>query len=274
MDITKTLNKIIINRPNTFNSKHILDSGQMFRYNFDKDHYEVISKGLICELYTYEDRIEIITTEPNYFYNFFDLDTDYNEIINTLNNEYGLFMATDYGKGIRILNQDPYETIINFIISSNNNIPRIKGIIDRLCRVFGSKVNKYYAFPTPEEMANSSEDKYDLIKAGYRAKYLYNTACKIANGFDIDIVYQMDTDNGRKYLMQLDGIGNKVADCILLFAYHKTDVFPIDTWTEKVYLDEYNNHVSRKIMSEYFVNKYKMLSGYAQQYLYYYKRNR
>lgn len=271
MIITRTENQIIINNPSTFVARHILDSGQMFRYRFTGECWEVLSLDKICWIYEDNDIVRIATDDVDYFYNYFDLDFDYDEIINKLNNDYKLDYATIHGRGIRILRQDPLETIINFIISSNNNIPRIKGIINKLCQL-GKGINGNRAFPTLDEMYNADIGFYNSLGAGYRAEYLYKTVNMIKHGFDIDIVNQVSTDDARVYLNKLCGVGPKVADCILLFGYHRMDVFPVDTWIAKVYQDECGLCNDSKKMNFYLVNKYGNLSGYAQQYLFYYKR--
>lgn len=273
MNISKDTNKIIINNPTHFDIMQILKSGQVFRYSQLQDNsYQLISSDKKCLLRKYQDRIEIITEHFDYFYDYFDLSTDYTKIIDTLNSQYGISSVTEYGRGIRILKQDIFETIISFIISANNNIPRIKGIIDRLCNALGKDCDNYKAFPTAEQIALANYDIIDNIGAGYRARYIYDTANMIYQGYELDSIKTMDTSKARKYLTALSGVGPKVADCILLFAYHKMDVFPVDTWIAKVYLDECGVCDSNKKMSNYLTHKYKNLSGYAQQYLFYYKR--
>ena len=165
--------------------------------------------------------------------------------------------------------------VISFIISANNHIPRIKGIIERLCAGLGRDMGGYYAFPTAEAMADKGEDYYFALGAGYRAPYLASTATAIAEGsFDIDAVRSMPTKEAAKYLCSLLGVGPKVADCILLFGYHRTDVFPVDTWIKKVYRDTLGGAATNKQMREKLIALYGNLSGYAQQYLFFGKRDR
>ena len=158
--------------------------------------------------------------------------------------------------------------IISFIISANNHIPRIKSIIERICTGLGERRDGYYTFPTLERLASVDFDFYKSLGAGYRDEYLYSTVKDLHDG-KLNVTDDMTTDEVGKELLKLKGVGRKVADCILLFGYGRTDVYPVDTWIKKVALEYYG--VSSKAR-EYFLNRYKELSGYAQQYIYYYKR--
>jgi N-glycosylase/DNA lyase len=180
--------------------------------------------------------------------------------------------AIRFGEGIRILKSNPLEMIIEFIISQNNNIPRIKTIIEKICESFGDRIDDYYAFPTLEQLKTISLEFFTEIKCGYRDKYLYETIQFLTQDF-IDSIYKLDTDSARKELIKLKGVGRKVADCILLFGYGKTDVFPTDTWVVQAYNKLYGENLkSADEISKYFVSMYGNLSGYAQQYLYYQMR--
>ena len=264
--------KIVIEDLSDFKIEHILDCGQVFRYRNDGDCYTLFAKNKNCLLRKDNSRVIIETNEPEYFVDYFDLKRDYAAIKSDLRRYQGMSQAVEYGAGIRILNQDPYEMIISFIISANNNIPRIKKIIERLCRELGEERDGYYAFPTPEAMAGASKDLFASIGAGYRADYLYHTS-KALLDFDFEAVMRADTVDARKKLMTLKGVGKKVADCILLFAFGKTDLFPMDTWSKKIYLSlgfPRDDDISR--MEKRLVDRFGSLSGFAQQYLYYYYR--
>ena len=185
----------------------------------------------------------------------------------------GLFDAEmAFGQGLRILKQNPFETLISFIISANNHIPRIKSIIERLCFELGEKCDGFYAFPTPQRLAGQTVSFYEKCGLGYRASYIYETANEICNGFNLERLYDMPSKDAKTQLCALKGVGPKVADCILLFGYGKTDVFPVDTWIKKVYNTYFGAEDNPKIIREKLVEKYGDLSGYAQQYLFYYKR--
>ena len=161
--------------------------------------------------------------------------------------------------------------IISFIISANNNIPRIKKILNNLCSLYGTRLNDFYAFPTLNQLSRITTEEFKQIGCGYRADYLVESI-QMLKSFNFESVNKMDTNELRCELMKLKGVGRKVADCILLFGFHRTDVFPTDTWIVKVYNEISGSNESKsnaKNISDWFVDKYKCLSGYAQQYLYY-----
>lgn len=267
-------NNILIKDTLEFEPKHIFDCGQVFRYlNCDSGH-KIFSKNSFCGLIYVQGCVTIETSNPLEYVRYFDLDRDYSDIKSKLTGSFGILdRAVEFGHGIRILNQDPYEMIISFIISANNNIPRIKGILNRLCERAGEEIGDgYYGFPQVDALKGKREDFYKDLGCGYRASYLVKTIDAISNGFNLDLS-GMDTEKARKHLMTLTGVGRKVADCILLFGYHRTDVFPVDVWTERVYdglfgAKDYTPERKADILCSYFGN----MSGYAQQYLYYYYR--
>lgn len=262
-----TNNDIIVSNKD-FNIEHVLECGQVFRFVKKDTHYSLRTLDRECILYNRGDEIVIENEDREYFTNYFDLNTDYGEIKRLLKDLPFMSEAVDYGYGIRILNQDPFETIISFIISANNNIPRIKKIIERICN--------NSAFPSAKELASHDKEYYSAMGAGYRDSYLVKTSNLIAKGsFDVDIIRTMPTDEAAKYLCKsLSGVGPKVADCILLFGYHKMDVFPVDTWIAKVYSDIYKiNESNRSLIRSKLIETYGDMSGYAQQYLFYNKRD-
>ena len=251
-----------------------LECGQVFRFYKENDGYFVTSKDQRAFLEKVGDNIVIKCTDKDYFLSYFDLNTDYSKIKNRLKDKPLMDKAIKFGSGIRILRQDLFETVISFIISANNHIPRIKGIIERLCVSLGEKKEGYFAFPTPEKMASANLSFYESIGAGYRADYLYNTARMIAEGFNLEKVYEMETFDAVKYLCKLKGVGEKVANCILLFGAGKMDTFPVDTWIKKVYADIFGENVNSGEMCRKLIELYGKDSGYAQQYLFYYKREK
>ena len=164
-------------------------------------------------------------------------------------------------------------SIISFIISANNNIPRIKQIIENICKSYGENMGDYYAFPTLDRLVTIPEEFFTNIKCGYRDKYLYKTI-QMLKDIDLDYLDTLPTLELKKELMKLQGVGSKVADCIMLYGFHRLDVFPTDTWIKKVYVDFCGGvGTDEKIVRSYFVNRYEELSGYAQQYLFYNKRS-
>ena len=191
--------------------------------------------------------------------------------------------AISFGEGIRILNQDLWECIISFIISANNNIPRIKGIIERISKNYGRKIEfegkEYYLFPTPEELSKASKEDLRALGTGFRDIRIYNTTKKIFE--DKEYLSRIEnlssTDEMREELLKLDGVGPKVADCILLFSLKRFDVFPIDVWVRRVMNDLYihaqdEDKINKKEILKIANDKFGSLSGLAQQYLFYWKR--
>lgn len=269
--ITVENDKITI-KDELFDPKSILTCGQVFRYKELSDCWKVYSLDKEATIRK-ENNSWIITGDSGYFYKYFDLDNDYTKIQLELANKPLISSALEVGKNIRILRQNPYETIISFIISANNLIPRIKGIIERICASLGENKGEYYAFPSVEKMASVDAEFYTKLGCGYRDTYLSKTSRAIADGkFDINRPFQLDTLSAEKYLTTLFGVGPKVADCILLFAYQKYDVFPVDTWIKKLYFKlnpQANPKTSPKQMRNELVELYGKYSGIAQQYLFY-----
>ena len=240
--------------------------------NVDKVGNEIIFKG-ICE-----GNIEKICTD------YFDLNRDYSKIKEELSKiDDNLKTSVEYGKGIRILNQDLWETIISFIISANNNIPRIKGIIERLAKAYGDKIEyegkDYYTFPTPEQLRNVSIQEFRNLGLGFRDIRLYETTHMILDKeVDLNKLSKMPTKQAREELLRLSGVGPKVADCILLFSTLKRfDVFPIDVWVRRVMNELYiknadETKVTKNEIQRLADEKFGALQGLAQQYLFYWKR--
>lgn len=273
MKIVKEKNKIIIYNPTDFNVKQTLECGQIFRFNIDGDRAVVYSKDKKAELFTYPSKIEVLTDDVDYFYNFFDFNTDYSKIKDQLKCDEFLKKAVDYGYGIRILKNDLFEMIVSFIISANNNIGRIKKSIEYLCSHFGKKKNDYYAFPTLDELKCATAIDYKNAGLGYRAEQLKETISTLTNS-DIENLKSLNLDEQFKFLINLKGIGEKVANCILLFGLNRKDVFPVDTWINKVYNHLTNTTTTnRKLITRELTSRYGNLSGYAQQYFFYYFRD-
>ncbi len=282
--------KYIIKNQNSFELKDIFECGQCFRWNEQEDgsYTGVIKNGIINvkkedETITFtgicDKNIEEVVNE------YFDLKRDYEKIKEQLGNidEY-LKTSIQYGKGIRILNQDLWETIISFIISANNNIPRIKGIIERISQKYGNEIEwngkKYYTFPTYEQLKDVTIQEYRNLGLGFRDIRLYETTQMILNK-EVDLEKLKNNPNTqevRNELLRLSGVGPKVADCILLFSDLKRfDVFPIDVWVRRVMNDLYikeddETKVSKVKIEKLAEEKFGDLKGLAQQYLFYWRR--
>lgn len=272
MDYYKDKNRIIIPNPKDFNIKHICECGQMFRWEDKKSYFDVISTKFNAIVYENDMKSVIIESENiNYYEKYFDLKNDYGIIKMELNKIPILKQAINFGYGIRIAKQDLLETIISFIISANNNITRIKKIINSLCVNFGDKLGEFYSFPTLLALKNIQEQDFVKLGAGYRASYLVNTISIIDDKF-LEELSKMNTIDAYNTLIKLKGIGNKVAECILLFGLSKTNVFPVDVWMSRVCQEYFHFNTLRKEMSKRMVQEFGDLAGYAQQYLFYYKR--
>jgi N-glycosylase/DNA lyase len=262
-----------------FDIEKTLGCGQVFRCGRGADGaYRVSAGGEFAKLFQTGDSCEILCTNADFFANYFDLLTNYDIIDKKLYEYPELRAAADFGKGMRILRQEKFETLISFIVSANNNIPRIQKILSAVCRSLGEKREfegeAYYAFPAPEIMANADEAFYRGIGAGYRAAYLRRAARSVADGFDLEALSALPTAEAEKKLTGLYGVGKKVAGCVLLFAYNRTECVPVDTWIEKAYRDVVGGTESgRKKIGDDLCRTYGAYAGFAQQYLFYYRRN-
>lgn len=280
----------ILKKSKSFELPHIFDCGQCFRWNKQDDgSYTGVFKGNVLNVQKEGNKIifkgicngdiqEIVI-------DYFDLNRDYEEIKKTLSKiDKNISNSIKYGEGIRILNQDLWETIISFIISANNNIPRIKGIIERLSLKYGNKINwngrTYYTFPTPEQLRDVSVEDYRKLGLGFRDIRLYETTHMILDK-EVDLEklkHEPDTIKVRDTLLTLSGVGPKVADCILLFSDLKRfEVFPIDVWVRRVMNELYiknedETKVNKKQIEKLAQEKFGNLAGIAQQYLFYWKR--
>lgn len=274
MEIIKEKNKITILSADSFDVRDIFNCGQIFRYNIFDTYSRVLSSNHCADIIEENGKNIIICDDSDYFYNFFDLDTDYSKIKKVININPLMDSAINHGQGIRILNNDLYEIIISFIISSNNNIGRIKKSVEFISRNLGVKMGAYYSFPTQKILADADEAFFKAAGCGYRSRFLVYTARQIFCNDICNQLKSLDTPSATKQLLKLMGVGAKVADCILLFGLHKTDVFPVDVWIKRVYSQNFGGKLKEaKAIREFFINLFGQYSGYAQQYLFYYKRD-
>lgn len=197
--------------------------------------------------------------------NYFDLQTDYGAFIDRFSADDILNTACESSGGIRILRQEPFETLISFIISQNNNIPRIAGIIDRLCESFGEKIKGGYAFPDAKRLAGIVPDDLAPLRAGFRARYICDAVNKLNSGeISFEEIGALPLDKARESLKKIVGVGDKVADCVLLFGFHKLDAFPKDVWVKRIMAELYPTGLPDCV---------KGAEGVAQQYLFHFVRN-
>ncbi len=274
----------------TFCLEHIFECGQCFRWNKEKDgSYTGVFKNNVLNVKEENNKIifygickgnikEIVTE-------YFDLNRNYEEMQKKLSAiDENVKKSILYGKGIRLLNQELWETIISFIISANNNIPRIKGIIERISKQYGNLIRwngkEYYTFPTAQELSKATVEDLRKLGLGFRDKRVYDTT-KIILTKQVDLKQlqkEIDTQKVRDTLLTLPGVGPKVADCILLFSTLKRlEVFPIDVWVRRVMNELYIHNpqeekVNKKEIEKLAKQKYGNLAGIAQQYLFYWKR--
>lgn len=280
----------ILKNCKSFEPIHIFECGQCFRWNKQENgSYTGVFNGNVINVKKENNqfifngicngKIEEIVTD------YFDLNRDYEQIKKQLSKiDSNVSNSIKYGEGIRILNQDLWETIISFIISANNNIPRIKGIIERLSKAYGNKIewkkDIYYTFPKPEQLKDVTVEEYRKLGLGFRDIRIYETTHMILDKkVDLEKMQEEpDTMKVREQLLTLSGVGPKVADCILLFSTLKRfDVFPIDVWVRRVMNELYiknedETKVNKKQIEKLAQEKFGNLAGIAQQYLFYWKR--
>ncbi len=281
--------KLVLNNLDSFELEHIFDCGQCFRWNKqDDDSYIGVINSGVLKVSKNKNRVVfegILEGDINsIIYDYFDLGTNYDEIKREFSKiDDSMKKSVDFGYGIRILNQDLWEMIISFIISANNNIPRIKGIIERISEKCGEKITwngkDYYLFPTVEKLSELSVSDLRALGTGFRDKRIYKTTQMILNNeVSIDKLTKMkNTLEIREELLKLDGVGEKVADCIMLFALKRYDSFPIDVWVRRVmntlYIhNEDETKVTKKAIQECAYNLFEEKQGLAQQYLFYWAR--
>lgn len=280
----------IINNIDSFELRDIFECGQCFRWNKESNgSYTGIFKSNVMNVKKENDIIIFKGICQNNIKEeveeYFDLNRDYKEIKEELSKiDKNMKISVEYGQGIRLLNQDLWETIISFIISANNNIPRIKGIIERISKKYGRKIEfegkEYYTFPTPEELSKATVEDLRTLGLGFRDQRVYETTKLIlTKKVNLEeLKKEKDSKKIKQILLTMPGVGPKVADCILLFSTLKClDVFPIDVWVRRVMNELYFNlpdetKLKREQIEILATQKYGNLAGLAQQYLFYWKR--
>lgn len=286
MKVISKENTVWIEGVRDFCMPHIFECGQAFRWNPDSRGYVgIVGNKVVRADYHEEGQILVLdncTLEEynNHWKHYFDLDRDYGKVKEELSTDKIMKEAIQYGWGIRILNQDPWETLISFIISANNNLKRIKNIIEKLSIKFGKEVSwegsSYYTFPTPESLANAEEEELRECGCGYRGPYIKKTARMVADGLISPYhLKELPYQEAHKELLRFTGVGDKVADCILLFSMEKTEAFPVDVWVKRVmeyfYADQ---EISAKQIKSIAKERFGKYPGLAQQYLFYYAREK
>ena len=267
-----------------FNIVHTLECGQCFRWKKEEDgsYTGVIKNGVINISEDNNHKITLMCETDmdakSLVNKYFDMNRDYTQIKNAISvDDENMQKAIKYGYGIRILCQDPWEMLISYIISAANNIPRISKTIENISKAYGKKVifnkKEHYLFPTPEELSKASIEDLRKLNLGFRDKYVYNATKAVLEGrINLEKIEKMTYKEAKKELMKLDGVGAKVADCILLFSMNKVEAFPIDTWIKKVMINLYNTKENLKDIEECAIKRFGEYAGIAQQYLFYYMR--
>ncbi|MCL2226038.1 MAG: DNA-3-methyladenine glycosylase 2 family protein [Oscillospiraceae bacterium] len=274
MDYFEREGEVEITGVSDFDLSKIFECGQCFRWSSDESGaYVGVAHGIAARVRKNGESIFISGTACDFesvWHDYFDLERDYLYIRRQLCIDDFMSEATKYGAGIRILRQDKWETLCSFIISQCNNIPRIKKIIATLCNEFGDKLIfegvELYTFPSAEKIAKLNEADLAPLRCGYRSAYLIGAAQAIANGgIDLDLLSLAPQDEARKELKKLRGVGDKVADCVMLFGLHMLDAFPLDVWMKRAVSQHLGPEFNQGIFSPY--------AGIAQQYIFHYVRN-
>jgi len=288
----RELTKLVIEGLRDFDAARIFESGQCFRFLRQADgSYAGVVRGCFANIF-YNNEEDILTIWSDYmphsetlrlrfWRDYLDLDRDYKEIRRVLSDrDPVLEKAILRGGNLRILNQEPWETLISFIISQNSNIPRIRKCIEALCEGFGEKIGNFegremYAFPTIKALAAASPEELDRCKLGYRAAYVAETArlVNINGGAFLETADAASVEKTEEYLLSLSGVGPKVAHCVMLFSLKKTDVFPIDVWVARAMNRLYGiPEDDHEAMRAFARERYAPWGGIAQMYLFEYMR--
>ncbi|MCI6007704.1 MAG: DNA-3-methyladenine glycosylase 2 family protein [Ruminococcus sp.] len=271
MNVIYKNDSVIITEVSSFNLEQIFECGQCFRWNkTDCNTYGGVAFGKALTISQKDTTVTLQGCNKNDFenvwYSYFDLGVDYDGIKSSLASLHPVLKeAQQYAPGIRILSQEPWEALCSFIISQNNNIPRIKGIIDRLCRQYGEPIgDNLYAFPTAERLSCCTVDDFAPLRSGFRAKYIVDAATKVATDeINLHEIKKMPVEQARKELMKIKGVGPKVADCTMLYGMGKKECFPMDVWMKRAMEVLFPN-----LTPEDFGTN----AGIAQQYIFHYSR--
>lgn len=283
-------NGIIIKDIKNFELPHIFDCGQCFRWNRQESgNYIGVAFGKVIEVEKRDNIVAFYNTNEEEFQNiwkkYFDLERNYSNIKEVLSEDSLLKGAVGFGHGIRLLQQEPFELVISFIISANNRIPMIKKAINNISKAFGKAIeyngNTFYSFPSIEELSKATVEELESCGTGFRAKYIFDTVQRISHSkekeykqeYDLEWIKAQSDDGCHEALQVFNGIGPKVADCIMLFSMNKYSAFPVDVWVKRAMQYFYlAPDVSLKKIRDFGRNKFGELSGFAQQYLFYYAR--
>ncbi len=290
--------QVIIEGVKNFKLKHIFECGQIFRFEeVEENDFIVIAFGKLIEVKEEGNNVVIYNTNEEEFnriwLNYFDLNRDYSDIKEELSKDILLKQSIEFGYGVRVLNQDPFEMLLSFIISARNNIPSIKKTVNKISVKWGKQINYkdkiYYAFPSIYEIKDATLEEIQETGASFRSKYLIDTIKNVYNSvkdenlklneenpylkYNLNYIKRLSDDECHDALQEFKGVGSKVADCIMLFSMEKTSAFPVDVWVKRAMIHFYGAEDSSLNKIRIFArNKFEKLSGFAQQYLFYYAR--
>lgn len=281
--ITEDGANLIIDGVSDFDSVHIFECGQCFRWiRQDDGSYHGIVRDKAVSVMMEGSRLTIRNSSIRDFidiwFDYFDLGRDYSAIKERLSKDEIMREAIKYGSGIRLLRQDIWEVLISFIISANNRIPRIMKTVDMLSEMYGRKIKDgdggLYTFPDPGMLADSGLEHLQICKAGFRCRYIIKASAMVRDkSVNLSELPLMNTQKAREELIRLPGVGQKVADCVLLYSGTKYDVFPTDVWVKRVMESLYfKREASFKEIHDFSSQYFGDLAGFAQQYLFYYAR--
>lgn len=273
MEISQIENNVFLISDTELILKDSFECGQCFRWKEDEKGYIGVAKNKLIRVIQSENGIILENTNIHdintIWLDYFDLNTSYSDIIKNLPDDSFLQSAAAFGRGIHILRQDPFEALISFIISANNNITRIKGIVERLCVKYGKPIifegKTYYSFPSPSELSGVTLSDLSFLNAGYRDKYLLDAFQKLNGEIDIEELLTVNSAELKKVLLTIKGVGPKVCDCVMLFGFARYECFPKDVWIKRVINSIYGDDFDEKSFGEY--------AGVIQQYLFHYARN-
>lgn len=288
---------VIIEDVKNFKLKHIFECGQIFRFEEIADgHFIIIALGKVIELK--EDGSNVLiynSTEEevkNVWIKYLDLDRDYSDIKAELSKDKLLRESIEFGYGVRVLNQDPFEMLLSFIISARNNIPSIKKTVNKISKKWGGEVEYkgkvYHAFPNILQIKDATLEEIQETGASFRSKYILDTIKNVYSAinksletsnedpllkYNLNYIKSLSDDECHSALQEFKGVGAKVADCIMLFSMEKTSAFPVDVWVKRAMIHFYGAEDSSLNKIRIFGRtKFGKLAGFAQQYLFYYAR--
>lgn len=276
MKIEYRNNNMYISGIDHFSLEQTLTCGQSFRWKIERERFVGVALNRAVQAQQNGSDVTIFgVQESGGFAEYFDLQRDYGAIKQSYSEDEYLRAGMAYAGGVRVMRQPPFETLISFIISANNNVKRIIGIVERLCVRYGRPVEQGMCdFPTPAALANASEEDVKACGAGYRARYIIETARMVHSGFDLEALRHMPFEQARHQLTQLMGVGSKVADCVCLYSLGFLQAFPNDVWMNRVLRGAYGYTGKTDKQMRAFVDKtFGEHAGIAQQYLFHYARN-